>query len=68
MKFRICRDTPLYGGVMVVELVGPYAYRLTPEQWSVYASDPAVPDAADALPGISWAELSATFTVVASPL
>ena len=68
MPYRICRDTPLYGGVMVVQLVGNDAVRLEPGAWTVHASDPNVPDNPNDLPPISWADLSANFTVVASPL
>ena len=53
---------------MVVELVGPYAYRITWEQWLVHSADPAVPDSPEQLPPITWDDMSTTFTVVVSPL
>ena len=68
MPFRICRDAPLYSGIMVVQLVGNQAIRLEPGAWAVHSADPAVPDNPNDLPPISWADLSAAFTVVASPL
>lgn len=68
MLFRICRDAPLYNGVMVVQLVGNEAHRIEPGAWEVYSSDPAVPDNPDNLPTIAWSTLAANFSIVASPL
>jgi hypothetical protein len=68
VPYRICRDTPLYGGVMVVQLVGNDAVRLEPGAWEEHAADPNVPDNPDNLPAITWARLSERFTIVASPL
>jgi hypothetical protein len=68
VPYRICRDTPLYSGVMVVQLVGNDAIRLQPGAWTVHASDPNVPDDPNDLTPINWDDLTANFTVVASPL
>lgn len=67
--FRLCSDSPLYGGVpIVVQLVGNRAVRIEPAAWAVYAAQGDVPDEPGALPPITWADMTAAFTVEASPL